>query len=286
VGARILIALAITFSFAQSYAKLTEDDLDIECQGLFSVKKWSYCITKTKGSTNPDVIFHLHQAGGNEHHWIEKWQETRNIWRAQGFQPPTVISVGFGPIWFLAEKNSSSVSGLFGYFIETVMPEMEKLIGGVRGKRMLFGESMGGFNAMQLYFKRPDLFTRIAAVCPAITTVGPQSTQAEVDAYIARNKASKFKVDWHMRGLRQFFPDKAAWDKANPFALLQNFGAPWNAPELFMSCGTEDSWGFYEGASQLALELVKRSQSTVTWHSMKGDHCARPQDKVAEFFSH
>ncbi len=290
-----LVVILLNFNATFAAASVTnvvvpgEPDLKVTCHNLTPVNRFNMCIVTSKTSTNKDVIFEFHQATGGQKDWIKYWKQTRDIWRARGFEPPAVATVNFGPIWFLAEKNKSKFSGLFNFYIETVMPWVEKQLGYKPARKLLLGESMGGFNAAQYYFKMPAFFDKVAIVCPAFANIGPQSTKEEIDAYIERNHADRDNVNWLIRGNKSFFPDAEAWANADVFQLVErmefkNLGIL--RPPLLLSCGSEDSWGFFEGSSRMAQILADRQSDKTTWAPISGDHCARPFEAVADFFQY
>jgi pimeloyl-ACP methyl ester carboxylesterase len=144
---------------------------------------------------------------------------------------------------------------------------------------------MGGFNAAQYYFKRPDVFAKVAIVCPAFTLWGPQSSKEEVQDYIKRNNANEGRVKWLRAGLKAFFPKPADWANGDVFQLVDRL-TPQEAavaPPLYLSCGTEDDFGFYEGSSKMAEALSARKVNMI-WEPVPGAHCSRPYQQVAEFF--
>src|SRR5690348_12112924 len=77
---------------------------------------FKYCVSAVPGSLNPDHLYYFHGMTGSEQSWSTPasfGEEVRKAWGRMGFQPPTIISISFGPTWFLVEKNSSPYSGLF-----------------------------------------------------------------------------------------------------------------------------------------------------------------------------
>jgi len=61
---------------------------------------------------------------GNETTW-EKESNILKRWSSNGKQPPTVVTISFGAQWFLGEKNSSSVSGLYEVVVNEVIPTIK-----------------------------------------------------------------------------------------------------------------------------------------------------------------
>lgn len=258
-----------------------EPDLFIDCKYMTPKKMFNLCIVQTKGSKNTDVVFHLHGVTGNQKHWVENFKEVREIWRKNGMDAPAVATVNFGPTWFLAEKNSSPYSGLFNFYINDIMPWIENRLGYKPGRKLLLGESMGGFNAAQLYFKRPDIWDKVAIICPAFTMWGPQSSKEEVEDYVKRNNANKGYINWLRAGWKAFFPKASDWSNADVFQLVNEQKEKY--PPLFLSVGTEDDFGFYEGTSKMAEILSSRGDRQLTWYPLAGKHCARPHEQLADF---
>ncbi len=276
--------LAVLLLFATVSCKLDaegEPDVITECKIMTPKKIWNACITKTAGSENKDVLFFLHGATGSHKHWVQKYKGVRDVWRAKGFQPPVVVTFNFGPTWFMAEKNKSPFSGLFQFYLESLIPWAEKQIGHKAERKLLLGESMGGFNAAQFYFKRPDVFSKVAIVCPAFTSWGPQSPKEEVEEYVRRTNANEGHIKWLRAGWKAFFPNEEAWSNADVYQLVEKYRE--NLPPLFLSCGTEDDFGFYEGSLKMAEILTSRNANMI-WNPLPGAHCARPFEEIAEFF--
>jgi hypothetical protein len=126
------------------------------CREFAGPRPWSACVTRTKGSRNPDVLYYLHGGEDDERQWSKTTgyaELIRKRWQAKGFSPPAVAAVSFGRLWLLAEKNASPESGLFEEFTGTVMPTVESQLVERPRRRLLLGESMGGFNAAVLALK-------------------------------------------------------------------------------------------------------------------------------------
>ncbi len=256
--------------------------------------QWKYCIFLTEGSKNSDVIYHFHGLG-RENIETGGWSAisghyglaVRELWAKANFDPPTVVSISFGELWLLAEKNSSAVSGLYDFLVSIVIPKIEKNINsniGLIGKRHLIGESMGGFNVSQMVIKKPSLFTKAAMICPAIANLSPFATEPQIAAYIARTGANVDRVDGMILMSRYFFPTPEDWMKHSPLDLAkEKLGV--DSPQLYVSCGDKDEYGFQEGASLFAQIGIEKNIN-VTWVPISGGlHCSVDPTSVARFFS-
>lgn len=258
--------------------------LKTECVNLTQPLPWSYCKTTTPGSHNRDLLYHFHGRGGSAKTWTDKDYYTelvRQEWTRRGFEPPTVVTVSFGPVWLLVEKNQSPASGLFEIFNKVVMPTVEKTLPRFSGRRLLVGESMGGFNATQIALKSGDLFAKVAILCPAIIEFSPFSSKEVIDKFITSHKAKPDLIEQLVQVARYFMPEEADWLKTSPLGLAQtNLG--WRSPKLYLSCGFYDEYGFYRGTEKFA-SIAEAKGARVQWRPLYGGHCATDAVSVATF---
>lgn len=251
-----------------------------ECFALKSARG-RYCVTRTEGSANPDLLYFMHGLNQDEHAWGRRMEEIPARWTERGVAAPTVVTISFGKTWILAEKNTSARSGLFETVVNEVFPEIEAALGGLRGRRLLAGMSMGGFNATQLFLKRGDLFARVAILCPAITSVSPFAPKAEIDAYVRRTKANFLNVYTAVALAKNYFATAADYAAAAPLTLAENLGPA--SPPAHISCGMQDDYGFQEGAEEFAQIAIARQVPEATWQALEGAHCTFDGATVADF---
>ncbi|MEZ0391967.1 MAG: hypothetical protein ACAH59_07120 [Pseudobdellovibrionaceae bacterium] len=272
-------------------------DWNISCAKWGDDFEGGYCIHKPVNSTNQDVIYHFHGARGTEAFWQEKYyypSQIRQYWDDNQLQAPTVISISFGPFWLLAEKNSSEVSGLFEIFVNEIVPKIENSIGGVRGRRIVVGESMGGFNATQMALKT-KLFQKAAFLCaPMVDKVSPYSSPAEIDAFIRASSAWQYytaindqqEVVGSVNSLLQiskiFYPKPEDWAKANPLNLIRGLKSATELPPIYQTVGFYDPYAIYEG-NEVFAKLLTRLSGQLEWHPTWGGHCAFDIPSLSKF---
>ncbi len=158
--------------------------------------------------------------------------------------------------------------------------EKEKL-GGIPRKRLLIGESMGGFNATELVLKHPELWQRAAIACPAIVNASPYAGADEIDRYIQRTGADPQYVHDAIQLSQSVFPDEASWETAAPL-LLAKTALGEDTPPLHVSCGDKDQYGFFEGAKAFA-DQAQENGVDVVWQSVSGGHCTADPVALADF---
>lgn len=255
------------FGLTIAYAELP--DMNIECHGVRSTYNFGYCVHQVKGSVSKDVLYYLHGVGSSEYEWQNN-AALAKIYETWGANAPAVITISYGSFWLLSEK-SEDTRGLFEHFIGNAMPWAEKVLKFTPEKRMLSGASMGGFNASQLYLKQPTMFTKVAMLCPAITSVSPYASKADVDAYIERTHATRSYVNRAIYLSQMYYPTEAAWAKADPVAnanqVVNN-----TFPAALITIGNQDEYGFQEGAKALADAITAKGGSA-QWSLVEGKHC-------------
>jgi pimeloyl-ACP methyl ester carboxylesterase len=244
--------------------------------------KWDYCMYRYSSSSQ-NVMFYFHGLGGNAKSWDEGQLEQKMLasWEQAGITPPLVISVSFGPTWFLADKNSSPQSGLYPFFMLRVLPFFEdKLINVNVDKTYLLGVSMGGFNAAQLYLRNPNLFSRVALLCPAMSTLSPQASDAEIQNFIALTGADPELVAKTVYLGKMFFPTAQDWQKNSPNVLAEKFLNS-SYPPAYIANGMNDPYGFYPANNQFFSSAVNHGAPITRNFYPGAGHCEINADLAA-----
>lgn len=243
---------------------------------------YSYCIQTGNRAKTQDVVYFFHGLWGNARQFFEQRRDTAWVlkrWAQLGYEP-SIVTVSFGEIWLLVNNDKFPLIPLFQ---NEMMPFLEGQLGGLgNGRRLLMGESMGGFNASQAALQLPATFAKVALLCPALTVIGPYSSQAEIDQYISRTKALRSRVDLMLGISREVFADDTDWQNHNPFNLLQRYSSMIK-PVFFVSTGLQDEFGFQEGSAEFA-KAAQGQGFSATWVPLAGRHCKYNREALAQFF--
>ncbi|WP_161599249.1 alpha/beta hydrolase [Reinekea blandensis] len=94
------------------------------------------------------------------------------------------------------------------------------------GGRYVGGISMGGFAALHLAFRHPELFSKVGGHSPALVT--------------------DESFDW-------LYPDHETWLNRNPLRLAQSEDL--SALNVYLDIGLQDQWGFIPATKTLAESL-------------------------------
>ncbi|MNL13453.1 hypothetical protein D3C87_1343620 [compost metagenome] len=192
---------------------------------------------------------------------------------------PWVITISYGEAWLLTEVDGSYE--LLQKTMDELLPDIQNQIRPAGFKtKYLVGASMGGFNTSQVLFKRTDMFDKYMLICPAITTVGPFSTQDEIIDYIRRTGAEPkrvgFMIEW---GLMEF-PSDEEWNKHSPLFLADQAQS---LPKVYVSCGLKDEFGFQEGAEAFFKKINYKAKASWWVPIPNGTHCAFDKKSILKF---
>jgi enterochelin esterase-like enzyme len=262
-----------------------KDGTVTDCKAVLGAVRWKYCVTTTTGSSSHTILYFLHGHGHDAEGWINSGdykKRVREAWTAARGQAPIVVTVSFGRFWLLVEKNRSRRSGLLDVFADEVMPAVEKnLPRDGKPRRLLLGESMGGFNAAQLVMKYPRFFDRAVLACPALARLSPYAGRAEIAAYKAAPGVNGLKVWLMLRLSREVFKNESDYHKSDPFTIGQSLLGP-GTPPLLVSCGDRDQYGLYKSVGEF-VGLARKNGVNVTYTPLHGGHCSADPAAIAKF---
>lgn len=233
----------------------------------FKDKDFSYCITTSTNSASTEIVYFFHGKGGSETEFYTDFKQLINAWDSKSM--PTVVSISFGQIWLI---DSNKYDKIFNKAI----PEIENKIGKAITKRMILGESMGGFNSASIIAKNPKFFQKAMLNCPALITFSPFNV-LEIPAYLVRTKAEYKNVLEFLALLAFNYSILDKYNNVSPFKLLTS-----EAPEMYVSCGNKDEYGFFEG-DKAFVDLAKSKGIKAEYEELKGGHCVWNYKRIAEF---
>jgi S-formylglutathione hydrolase FrmB len=98
---------------------------------------------------------------------------------------------------------------------------------------------MGGYGALLLAFKHPDLFTVAASLSGALILGRPPEEM--IAGFLEGPFGKPFNPEY--------------WDKNNPFNLIKNIKG--TKLHVYIICGDDDDFGLYIGAARFHEALVK-----------------------------
>jgi len=285
ISVLLLVTLTVAGYFVWNYFTSPRWDQKVKFTPAhsqqFSAGNLKYTVYRAENGASDDVIYHLHARNLDASVWNDDTYFTSQVqayWQSLSIKPPTVVVVSYGPVWLLTPKNSKEDSGLLDDFINR-LPEIESKLGKPK-RRILLGESMGGLNVLIAGLSRPEMFSKVASLCPGVYLDSPFSDYSTLRAGIKRTGADPKIIYGVTQLAKKYVSNNEEWNAISPISLIER--ADQNYPELYLSCGLYDNYGNFEGTEALANIALKKGVRT-SWHPLYGGHCAIDIASLANF---
>jgi S-formylglutathione hydrolase FrmB len=211
------------------------------------------------------VLYFLHGMNGNEGEFenrgvaaaINKLREDGKIGEM------IIVAPGGKNSFYLNAKNGEQYEDAI---IKDLIPHVEKTYrtAGTRDGRAIQGISMGGYGALVLAFKHPEMFSSVTAHCAAIFTELPNTSGTDRRGqFLARLVGSIFGEP----------ADQAFFHANNPMDLAVTNAAllKKSAMKIYFDVGDQDRYGFTQPNKDFAERLTKAGVAH-EFHVFPGGH--------------
>jgi putative tributyrin esterase len=144
------------------------------------------------------------------------------------------------------------------FFIHEFIPQMERRfrISNSRSGRAIEGISMGGYGALRLAFKYPQMFVSVGAHMPALRQQLPHgAADTGLTAFLGTAFGSPL--------------NERFWEENTPFVFART--ANLQSLKIYFDCGDHDRYGFDAGTRQLDRLLSERHVAHEA-HIYPGEH--------------
>lgn len=196
------------------------------------------------------VLFFLHGANENERRWSTRGLTDIALDRmiADDEIGEFIVAIPFA-------ENSFYTNSISGELWEDMilvefipMIERENRAMGTREGRAISGISMGGYGALKLAMRRPDLFNAVSAHSAML-----------IDDFEAVSVNPRAEQLFSLLFDRIFGISETmeVWDANNPLRMAAEYDTIGDLA-IYFDCGTEDEYGFYAGAERLDQILTDR----------------------------
>lgn len=194
------------------------------------------------------ILYFLHGLGDNEQFFLHSgaWNLTEDM-RARGELKDFLVATPDADATFYINSKDGK-DRYEDFLLQEFLPYVEKhyrVIPG-RGHRAIAGISMGGYGALHLAFRHPQLFVSASAHSPALIDKLPAFLGPTPNSPRARVLGAVFGSP----------PDPAFWDRNSPITLART--ASLAALKIYFDCGDQDDYGFEVGAAALDKVLTAR----------------------------
>jgi S-formylglutathione hydrolase FrmB len=214
----------------------------------------AYCVVLPPGydtdkTRRYPVLYYFHGLGGNERMLLQSggFNLIEDLWLQNEMQPFLIVAPAGGSSFFIDSRDGRVPYEKF--LIGELLPEIERRfrVDARRESRGVGGISMGGYGALHLAFRHPELFGSASAHSAALIEKPPMMNVGNSP------EAGAFRIFGDVFGAPL---DRAFWDRNNPLTLGRT--ADLSRQKIYFDCGTEDDYGFNAGAQALHDVLASR----------------------------
>jgi len=197
------------------------------------------------------VVYLLHGGGGGFHDWSNYSGVARYA------EDGLVLVMPEGNSSYYTNSADHPQDRYEDYIVHDLIADVEQRFPVTAGRpnRAIAGVSMGGFGAVVLALKHPELFVFAGGMSPALDVPSRPFSIKRVGQY--RQHSSIFGP-WGSHGRRA----------SDPFVLARSAG-PAQSPYIFLTCGDQE--GLLATNKKFA-ELLRQRQFAYEFHTAHGGH--------------
>jgi putative tributyrin esterase len=195
------------------------------------------------------VVYLLHGSGGD----FREWTNDSDV--ARFAEKGLILVMPEGESSYYTNSVDRPNDRFEDYIVKDLIADVEARFPADRTRRAIVGSSMGGFGAINLAFKHPELYNFVGALSPAIDVPSRPFSIKRISQY--RSHASIFGA-WGS-GTRH---------ENDPFVLGQKVD-PGSVPFIYATCGEQEG---LLPASRLFFALLAKRNFRYEFHSGPGGH--------------
>jgi enterochelin esterase-like enzyme/endonuclease/exonuclease/phosphatase family metal-dependent hydrolase len=204
------------------------------------------------------VLYLLHGAGGDEHEW---WREggvkdtIDGLVRRGEIQPMVVVMPGQPGAWWIDSTSAKAESAL----LKELMPHVESSLRVQKNptQRLVAGVSAGGYGALNVVLKHPQLFAAAALLSPAVYDPLPPE-------YSAARSQPPFQT------AGRFDPQK--WRAQHYSQFLNAYQQSGTIVPLYLETGDHDNLGITLHSAVLFDKLRRHQPNAIALKVSEGGH--------------
>jgi len=195
------------------------------------------------------ILYYLHGLGDNEQFFVHSgaWNLVEDLREKNELKSFLIATPNGGAGFYINAKDGKN--RYEDFLLQEFFPFIEERYRAAPGRanRAISGVSMGGYGALHLAFRHPQLFGAVSAHSAALIEKLP--------GFLGTSPSSSPRA----RVLGGVFgnpPDPAFWDQHSPLVLART--ANLAGLKIYFDCGDNDDYGFYSGAAALDKTLTAR----------------------------
>jgi S-formylglutathione hydrolase FrmB len=195
------------------------------------------------------VLYDLHGLGDNEQSLLNTgaWSLIQDLRDQHKIGEFLIVTPDGGRSFYINSRDGRERYSDF--FLQEFMPAIEHKYRVRTGHswRGITGMSMGGYGALRLAFAYPQLFSSVSAHSAALVAEAPRPSN--------RGAGGGSPLVGMLGALFGNPIDPAFWNANSPFVLAKKNVGEIAHLKIYFDCGSEDSFGFDQGARDLHAEL-------------------------------
>jgi S-formylglutathione hydrolase FrmB len=247
----------------------------VECNSLpskFVSRAVPYCIMLPPAfdadkTRHFPILYLLHGLGDNEQFFIHsgEWNLVEDMREKGELKDFLIATPDGGRSFYINAKDGKE--RYEDFLVQEFLPFIEKHYRALPGRanRAISGISMGGYGALHLAFRHPQLFSAVSAHSAALIEKMPGFLGGAAPESSQPNRARIFG------GVFGSPPDPAYWNQQSPITLART--ANLAGLKIYFDCGDQDDYGFDAGATVLDQVLTARHVAH-EFHLYAGRHDA------------
>ncbi|MFZ0961823.1 MAG: alpha/beta hydrolase family protein [Terriglobia bacterium] len=204
---------------------------------------------RTKQVLRYPVLYYLHGLGDNEQSLVNTgaWSLVQDLRQQHKIGEFLIVTPDGGQSFYINSRDGHERYSDF--FLQEFMPAIEHKyrVRAGRNSQGITGMSMGGYGALRFAFAYPQLFSSVSAHSAALMAEAPRPSN--------RGTGGRVPLAGMLGALFGNPIDTAYWNENSPFVLAKRNAAEISRLKIYFDCGSEDSFGFNQGARALHEEL-------------------------------
>jgi S-formylglutathione hydrolase FrmB len=228
----------------------------VECNTVSSrilARRVPYCIVlppsfQTAPTRQFPILYYLHGLGDNEQFFLHSgaWNLTEDMWEKGELKDFLIATPDADASFYINSKDGKD--RYEDFLLQEFFPFIEKRyrVEPGRGHRAIAGISMGGYGALHLAFRHPQLFIAASAHSAALIDKLPAFLGPTPDSPRSQVLGAVFGRP----------PDEAFWERNSPLTMARTSNLA--GLKIYFDCGDQDDYGFDAGAAALDKILTSR----------------------------
>jgi S-formylglutathione hydrolase FrmB len=227
-----------------------------------------YCVVLPPGfdadkTRHFPIVYYFHGLGDNEQFFLHSgaWNLAEDLHDRGEIKDFLIATPDADASFYINSRDGKD--RYEDFLLQEFFPYVEKHYRATPGRnhRAVAGISMGGYGALHLAFRHPQLFVSVSAHSAALIEKLPVFLGPAPNSPRARVLGSVFGSP----------PDEAFWQRNSPLTLARSSNL--SGLKIYFDCGDQDDYGFEAGANALDKILSAR-HIPHEFHTYPGRHDA------------